>query len=48
MNDSNSEILTGTGFEWKPAENGNVPEKAVQVRLPYWVGTTGRNSRYEV
>ena len=34
--DSNCEILTGTGFEWKPAVNGNVPENAVQVRLAGW------------
>ena len=28
---ANCEILTGTGFQWKAAENGNVPENAVQV-----------------
>ena len=29
--DSHVEILAGKGFEWIAAENGSVPEKAVQV-----------------
>ena len=42
------EILTGNGFEWEPAQNGNVPEKAVQVRLSSLVWTIRWNSDLKV
>ena len=35
---SGFEILTGEGFQWKAAENGRVPEGAVQVKLASVIG----------